>query len=357
MRIAIACNSMPDSLERIIIEERSQGMISQKPEGFQKTEPGGYKIAWITRQGDDAVRKCASDRPDLILMDLDLPVLDGVEATRRIMRQSPCPILILASDLNENTAKIFQAFGCGAVDAVNLPKIGRSASAQFGRAALLRKIKTIALLQGSSSQYCCTSGRSSFTAKSDAKHVASLTVIGSSTGGPKTLVPILAAIPSTYLSAIVIIQHLEKAFSGDLAHWLDAQVPMPVKLAENGDKPRAGVIYIAGTDDHLTLTHDLSFIYTPHPRHTPFRPSVDVFFKRVAASWPHKGTGILLTGMGRDGAQGLAALRRAGWHTIAQDKHTSIVYGMPRAAKELGAASEILPAEKITSALLKRRCR
>jgi two-component system response regulator WspF len=153
-------------------------------------------------------------------------------------------------------------------------------------------------------------------------------------------------------AVIIIVQHVDEEFSSGLAEWLDAQTPLCVRLATRGSHLIPGNVYVAGTNDHLILTSHLTFAYTPEPRELPYRPSVDVLFKSVAKHWPGKGGAILLTGMGRDGAEGLAVLRKTGWHTIAQDETTSVVYGMPKAAKELGAAVEILPLEKIAQAIV-----
>jgi two-component system response regulator WspF len=186
-----------------------------------------------------------------------------------------------------------------------------------------------------------------------AQLVPPLVVIGSSTGGPKTLVQVLSRLPKNLKAAIVIVQHLDQEFSGGLAEWLNIQTPLQVRVAARGARPEQGIVDVAGTNDHLILTAGLTFAYTPEPQRNPYRPSVDVFFKSVAKYWPDKGCAVLLTGMGRDGAAELANLRKLGWHTITQDKTTSVVYGMPKAAKELNAAVEILPVEKISSAMVR----
>jgi len=179
-------------------------------------------------------------------------------------------------------------------------------------------------------------------------------VIGSSTGGPKTLLKVLAPLPENLGAAIIVVQHLDEEFSPGLADWLNTQTALRVRIAPRGARPEKGIVDVAGTNDHLILTRGLTFAYTPEPRNNPYRPSVDVFFKSVAEHWPDTGCAILLTGMGRDGAVELANLRRLGWYTIAQDQATSVVYGMPKAAKELDAAVEILPIEEISPAILKR---
>lgn len=308
-----------------------------------------HEIAWVARNGAEAVEKCAADTPDLILMDLIMPVMDGVEATRQIMNKSPCPILVVTATMDGNTAKVFEAMGHGALDATNIPVMGDDPAAQQGRASLLKKIEMIGKLKRQSS--LSPLRRSSRPALSNG--VPPLIVIGSSTGGPKALAEVLSSLPSELGAGVVIAQHVDREFSGGLADWLNAQTDLNVRLASEGCRPALATVFLAGSNDHLILTPDLTLVYTMEPDNIPFRPSVDVFFKSVAKLWPSKGVGVLLTGMGRDGAEGLAALRRVGWYTIAQDEATSVIYGMPKAAKELGAAADILPIGEVGPAILR----
>jgi len=175
------------------------------------------------------------------------------------------------------------------------------------------------------------------------ENLPDLIAIGSSTGGPEALAVILSALPRTLESTIVIVQHLDKEFSLDMVKWLNTRSHLNVRLAPEGGSPGKGAVYVAGTNDHLALTEKRAFHYTPRPRKLLYRPSVDVFFNSIEKNWPGKGTAVLLTGMGKDGARGLYELKKAGWHTIAQDEKTSAVYGMPGAAKKMNAAVDILP--------------
>ena len=308
-----------------------------------------HEIAWVARNGAEAVEKCAADTPDLILMDLIMPVMDGVEATRQIMNRSPCPILVVTATMDGNTAKVFEAMGFGALDATNIPVLGYGPASEQEVGALLKKIEMIGKLNRQSSlsplqRACRPALRNS---------VPPLIVIGSSTGGPKALAEMLSCLPKELGAGIVIAQHVDCEFSGDLADWLNAQTDLTVRLVSEGRRPASGNVFLAGSNDHLIFSPDLTLVYTTEPVNIPFRPSVDVFFKSVARLWPSKGVGVLLTGMGRDGAEGLSALRQAGWYTIAQDEATSVIYGMPKAAKELGAADDILPIGEVAPALLR----
>ena len=308
-----------------------------------------HEVAWVARNGAEAVEKCAADTPDLILMDLSMPVMDGVEATRQIMNRSPCPILVVTATLDGNTPKVFEAMGHGALDATNIPVMGSDPEAQQGRDALLKKIEMIGKLSRQSS--LSPLRRPALPVLNNS--VPPLIVIGSSTGGPKALAEVLSGLPAELEAGVVIAQHVDSEFSGGLADWLNAQTDLNVRLASEGCRPALATVFLAGSNDHLIFTPDLTLAYTMEPGNIPFRPSVDVFFKSVAKLWPSKGVAVLLTGMGRDGAEGLAALRRAGWYTIAQDETTSVVYGMPKAAKELGAAVDILPIDDVAPAILR----
>lgn len=315
----------------------------------------GYEIAWIARDGAEAVTRCARDTPDLILMDLFMPVMDGVEATRQIVKQSPCLILIVTESVEKNAGKVFEAMGYGARDAVNTPILGIQGNADTAK-PLLAKIATMSKLIGKSNQPLISKTQPVKIAPTPASHtlLPPLVAIGSSTGGPKALAAILSRLPADFGAAIAIVQHVDMQFSAGLVDWLDRQTPLTVKLAATGDRLEKGIVLVAGTNDHLSLRPDLTLHYIKEPIDYPYRPSVDVFFKSLAQSWSRKATAVLLTGMGQDGAEGLSVLRSCGWHTIAQDEKSSAVYGMPKAAAQLNAAVEILPPEAISDSLIRR---
>ena len=307
-----------------------------------------HQVAWIAQDGAEAVAKCAKDTPDLILMDLTMPVMDGVEATRQIMQQSPCAIVIVTANVGQNAAKVFEAMGYGALDAVNTPILGSHGKPEAAL-ALLGKIAMISKLIGKSSQ---TSNLRPRTNSDTA--LPSLVAIGSSTGGPKALATILSRLPANFGAAIVIVQHVDAQFAVGMIDWLNDLTPLTVKKASVGAHPEKGIVLVACTNDHLYLQSNHTLNYTKDPIDYPYRPSIDVFFKSVAQYWTPKGTAVLLTGMGRDGAEGLNLLRSRRWHTIAQDKECCIVYGMPKAAVELNAAVEVLNPEAIATKLIQR---
>lgn len=309
----------------------------------------GYAVAWVAEDGDDAILKAATDRPDVVLMDLIMPRVNGVEATRRIMQQSPCPILVVTSSVATNYALAVRAMGAGALDAVDTPTFGPGGAVQNADKLIHRLTQLGAALDG-------VSGSSIHPAVSVAAPSADappLVVLGASTGGPAALAEVLAALPAHFPAAVLVSQHIDADFAPGLVQQLGANCKLPVRGARDGDLPTAGVVHVAVSNDHLEYGPDRVLRYTPHPRSSPHRPSVDVLFCSAAAHSPRLGVGALLTGMGRDGAEGLLRLRTAGWHTIAQDEATSVVRdGMPKAAVARGGAVEVLPLPHIGDAVV-----
>jgi two-component system, chemotaxis family, response regulator WspF len=311
----------------------------------------GYKIAWTALNGAEAVKKTAHDKPDLILMGLDLPVKGGLQAIQVIMKENPCAILIVTDEVAKHTSKVFEAMGRGALDAQSIPVVDSGGNIIFGREELLKKIAMIERLIGKEK---LNRKNEQTIKKSVSQSFPFMIAIGSSTGGPKALTEIVSQLPDTINAPVVIIQHVDMQFVNGLANWLTGHTKLKVVLAKEGITPEENIIYIAGTNDHLTMGNDCAFHYVVEPKDNPYRPSIDAFFLSILRHWPGKGVAVLLTGMGRDGAQGLLALRKAGWHTIAQDEKTSVVYGMPKAAAQIDAAKEILPIEKIAEAVMRK---
>ena len=306
-----------------------------------------YSLAWTARDGAEAVKRCAEDTPDLILMDLIMPVMDGVEATRRIMAQAPCAILVVTATVEGHTAKVFEALGAGALDAVQTPVL--EATGQLGGASTLRlKIETIRHLISRSSDRKRLGGLGE-NLRSNSVPINPLVVIGASAGGPTALATILHDLPVDFSAPMIIVQHIDAQFAPSMASWLGGQSALTVRIACERDQPVAGTVLIASTNDHLIFLDSHTLGYIPGPRDCHYRPSVDIFFESVVRHWKGDVVAVLLTGMGRDGAKGLKALRNAGALTIAQDSKSCVVYGMPKAAAELDAAVEILPLETIAS--------
>lgn len=308
----------------------------------------GYTVAWDATDGDDAVAKAAADRPDVILMDLVMPRMNGVEATRAIMKRSPCPIVVVTATIPGNYDLVMRAMGAGALDAVETPTLGAASAVQSAGPLLGRLTKLAASRQPTNPP---TFPLLPAPQPRPANRHPPLVLFGSSTGGPEALATVLATFPADLPAVVLISQHICPSFAPGLVSWLNDRCRLPVRAAVAGETPAAGTVYVAVSNDHLIVGPDLKLRYTPDPRAWPYRPSANsLFFSGLA--WPGGGVAVLLTGMGPDGAEGLLRLRTAGWHTIAQDESTSVVYGMPKVAAELGAAAEVLPISRIGPAVV-----
>ena len=318
-----------------------------------------HEVAWTANDGGEAIARAREDRPDLILMDLFMPRVDGVEATRQIMRESPCAILLVTATVSGHLDKVYEAMGHGALDAIDTPTLGPRGELG-GTQVLLNKIESIGKLIGkpvespTDQRAPAASPPPSAGTSLPLPALHGLLVLGASTGGPHALVEVLSGLPATLEAGIIIVQHLDSSFSQGLGRWLSEQTGRTVTLITEGRVPRPGEILLAGTNDHIILSEYRRLNYSIEPIMNHCRPSVDVFFESLARNWPMPGIAVVLTGIGQDGAQGLLQLRSQGWWTIAQEASSSVAGDMPRSAAEIGAAQEILPLSRIADAITRR---
>jgi two-component system response regulator WspF len=304
---------------------------------------GSHEIVWTTRDAEETASLRREDPPDLLLLDVALPGGGGVETTRRVMEEAPCAILVVAPDRSTHVNQVFEALGLGALDVVQAPAFDAEGEVT-GATAFLARVATAEKLIGKRPPV--SGGMKPPPAPETGDAAQTLVALGASTGGPQALAAVLSKLPRDLSAAVVIVQHIDDGFAPGLASWLTDRTGFPVVLARHGDVPRAGLAYLAGTEEHLVLGPDRTLAYTPHPADSIHRPSIDVLFASLAQHAP-VGIAALLTGMGKDGAEGLLKLRRRGWSTLAQDARTSVVHGMPKAAADLGAADQVLPLEAL----------
>jgi two-component system, chemotaxis family, response regulator WspF len=302
----------------------------------------GHEVAWTAASGQSAIDKAKHDLPDLILVKLVLPDMTASELIKTLIQDESTTIIVIGSTIKKQPSKVFEAMSAGALDAVNEPSTDEQDSIQNFK----RKIKNISNLHR-------TVNKRQRTPQVVVDKGVPLIAIGSSTGGPAALVTVLSKIKPDIHAVVVIIQHMDDQFSRGMVKWIDEQTDIKVEMAKDNQKAEVATVYIAGTADHLVLKNNCRFIYTPDPVDYPYRPSVDAFFESAVTYWPNKIVGVLLTGMGRDGASGLLSLKNRGMFTIAQDEATCAVYGMPKAAAELNAASKVLPIDEIGDAINK----
>ncbi len=335
------------------------GIVNDLPEALDVLQQmvaamSGQEVAWLARSGAEAISKCTRDRPDLVLMDLLMADIDGVEATRRIMRQCPCAILAITASIRDNQALAFEVLAAGALDVAGTPATVADVDGETGH-SLHKKIANISRIIGKApppARHPAQAG-SKLTRGNSADEDDLIIAIGASTGGPTAVVDVLKSLPVGFPAAVVVVLHVDEKFAAGMAEWMDGLINMPVRMADEGEHPEAGTVLLAATNEHLVLTCNQTLHYTPEPVDCPYRPSVDAFFFSLVQHWRRNMVGVLLTGMGRDGAKGLKAMHELGWHTIAQDEKSSAIYGMPGAAAKIGAVSKILPLESIGSMLIR----
>jgi two-component system, chemotaxis family, response regulator WspF len=303
-------------------------------------------IAWVATNGAEAIERCCNDRPDLILMDLVMPNVDGVTATAHIMRECPCPILIVTVSIDRNATPAFAAMGAGAVDVMALPDDWRHGN------ELLQKISQIERLH----QPLPFRSRPRNLSSTTLRPGMPLILIGASAGGPVALAELLGSLPREFAAGIVLAQHLDARFADEFIRWLQKQTPLRVRRACQDDAVEAGTVLVSSENRNLVFQGDGRLGYTREPV-SYHVPSIDaLFFSANGLPGAHLAA-VLLTGMGADGAAGMKALRESGHLTIAQDETSSALYGMPRAAARLGAAREILPLAEIAPRLRTFVCR
>jgi len=308
------------------------------------------ELTWVTGDLTEAGRLLTAQGADLVLLDLDGPGAAGPQAVRALLRCAPAPILLVAQDVGALAALVYDTLAAGALGAVSVPHL-RAADSGSPPVELLRRIDLVLTLAQQAATLSPEPSTPGTRHGPSARPTRRLVAIGASAGGPAALATLLRGLPADFDAGIVIVQHIDAHFTAGMARWLDGQCALPVRLIEAGDAVTPGEVLLAGTNQHLEFLDTEHLGYTRAAASDLYCPSIDVFFHSVARRWPHAATGVLLTGMGRDGAAGLKALRDRGHHTIAQDSTTSAVYGMPKAAAALNAAIDILPVDEIATRL------
>ncbi len=313
----------------------------------------GIEVVGLARNGWEAVQLTSRLRPDVITMDVRMPEMDGVEATEQIMAYYPTPILIVTASLaKEDVDFSFRMLEAGALDIFEKPAgddpvaLRACAQALVERVRLLSRVRVITHLRGRRRR----KSEPTYPLQGTPQGASRLVVIGASTGGPKALQRVLSRLPSAFPAPILVVQHIASGFIQGMCEWLAGEIRLPIGVARDGEVLEPGRVYVAPENRQLVPEHDRLHV-SDRPRTTPM-PSVDVTMQEAARVFGARAVGVLLTGMGSDGAQGLLAIRKAGGQTMVQDQSTCTIYGMPRAAIELGAAQKVLPVEEIASALM-----
>ena len=303
------------------------------------------------QNGEEAVKMVARLHPDVVTMDIHMPQMDGYQAIRRIMSETPVPIVVLTSTESDiRLGATYKGVESGALMVLGKPHGLRGDDPEADE--LINVVKAMADVKVIRRKWK-VKARPEQTGKEHSMGFTSLlpryriVAVGTSTGGPPALRTVLGELPATFPVPVVLVQHISKGFTEGLARWLNETIAMRVKLAEAGEPLLAGTAYIAPDGVHLQVTGRGKVALLQESPMDGHRPSVTALFNSVAKQYGRGAVGVLMTGMGRDGANGLYAMKQEGAYTIAQDEASSIVFGMPKEAINMGAASEVLALQKI----------
>ena len=314
------------------------------------------EVTGIARNGKEALDLISQENPQVICTQLEMPILDGLDLTRGIMATDPRAILVLSRlDQQEDCEKTFQLFEAGALDVFPMPDSDSLQAFSACAPDLINKIKILSgvmvlrkrqiLPRMTMKPYDLRSGERG-------QGTSGMVLIGASTGGPQALKEILSHLPVEFPLPIVCVQHMSQGFLRGLVDWLAVDCALPITFAETGERPQGGTVYFPPEGRHLKFDADGQFLVVDGPKVDDHLPSVTVALQSAAYRFGSCAIGVLLTGMGQDGVDGMLAIAKQGGLTIAQNEATCVVFGMPQRAIEVKAATHILPLQDIASMLI-----
>lgn len=314
------------------------------------------EVIGVARSGKEALEKVPLLKPDVLTLDINMPGMDGLETLKVLMQTHPMPVLMLSQFTKQGAELTLKALEAGAMDFVDKSTTGLMDFFDLAR-EIISKVRSIA-----GSKPVRIGRDAGVLAPGKGRGLADIVAIGTSTGGPLALQMLLPKFPGDINFAIMVVQHMPQGFTGPLAKRLDSLCGIRVKEAEDGDVVRPGVSLIAPAGMHMTVKKVQSRLFGVQrrvvlgfePLHELHKPSVDVLFGSVARAYGERAIGVILTGMGSDGAKGLGTIKKQGGFTIAQDEATSAIFGMPRVAIENNAVDIVLPITSIAEEILRR---
>lgn len=382
---------MPDLIKVLIVEDSPT--VSQILTSLISSD-ATLQVVGVATNGAEAIRLTSRHRPNIITMDVNMPQMSGMEATEYIMAHQPTPILVLTAFSKQDVNLSLNMLSAGALEIMEKPDADQWQNRKeriLDRLKLLSRIKVITHVRGKQRVFQDKPGENhpeliadphrqimplrpenpvkafseqstvasaprppektlaqptALPPKADHKPLTGkyeIVGIAASTGGPPALSRLLGQLPANFPVPIFVVQHIPAGFSSGLADWLDGETPLKVKLAEEDEVPQPGFVYLPADDRHLTFWSDGRLHLDESPSRYGLRPSADLTFESMAQVWPGKTLSVMLTGMGRDGSQGMRSLNQAGGYNIAQDEASSVIFGMPKAAIDLGIIDKVLP--------------
>ncbi len=359
---------MPDKIRVLIVDDSA---FMRKAIQVMLSDDSQIEVVGFATNGKEGVEKAFELKPDLVTMDIEMPQLDGLTALRMIMEKQPTPVIMVSSLTSEGAQITLDALDLGAVDFIPKQMSFVSLDIVKIKAELQAKIRHIhsrrrTLMAQYALRRARKIGRQPVAGMGEttpaAPHVITkkhklikLVSIGTSTGGPPALQTVLTALPRNFPVGIVVVQHMPPMFTKSLAERLNGLCQIGVKEAEDGEPISPGTAYIAPGDKHLTIRKNLSTttaVLSDKPDNTIHKPSVDVLMHSVAEVQGHVALGVIMTGMGSDGLNGMQAMKVRGSDIIAQDEASCVVYGMPRAVIEAGITNTIAPLDQIAAEIM-----
>ncbi len=318
---------------------------------------GNIRVIAMAEGGKEAIRLVEKYKPDVVTMDINMPDMNGLEATSQIMETHPLPIVIVSASYNhKDVEKTFQAIDAGAVSVVEKPFGKGHPDHELMAKNLIQTVKLMSeikvIKRWSKKRTLSKDKSASLSLIHEPIHQKiKLITIGVSTGGPPVLKSILTGLKNGFPAPLLIVQHIARGFLKGLVEWLIESTGHPIHIAADGERILPGHVYFAPDDFHMGVNSDRRIALSKSPPESGLRPSVSYLFRSASNAFGRNMAGVLLTGMGRDGAEELKLMKDRGAITMVQDKESSAVYGMPGEAVRLGAASHVLPANSISSAL------
>jgi two-component system chemotaxis response regulator CheB len=314
------------------------------------------QVVGLAVDGQDAVAKAATLRPDVVTLDIQMPRMDGLEALKRIMAERPVPVLLLSSLTREGAFVTLHGLELGAMDFVDKSRVQGNMNLLHLAEELKAKIRALA----GAHPHVPIAAIAPTTApaaepSAPSSHLSDIVVIGTSTGGPPALQTIIPSLPQDLAAAVVVVQHMPPGFTRSLAERLNARSEVPVREAQEGDAVEGGTVLIAPAGSHMRVRRRgqaVRVVLDEEPRGSLHRPSADILMASVAAVYGARSLGVVLTGMGTDGVEGLRAIRAAGGRTLAESEETCVIYGMPKAAVEAGVVERAVPLDRMAGEIL-----